>query len=326
MEDSYFNHAVAALGESVNRDDLVELCVNPDGAVWIECRGDHAMRPANVRLSAETAKILGESVAGVASVTIGREKPLVSASVEYRGRPIRVQVVVPPAALGGVAISMRFFSTMPLEGIKLDYLHGGERSLDGERRERNRRLKDVVKAGSLDDALAFVVREKLNVVISGGTSTGKTVAMRKIMNLIDPSERIITIEDAAELLPEQPNKVCLIADRNSKARSPDELLVSCLRMRPDRLIVGEVRGKEAMTFLEAINTGHGGSMTTLHAETPLLALDRLAMAAGRAELPMTYADMKDYISRSIDVIIQTGRSAGRRGIAEFYLPVLEDDQ
>lgn len=325
MDDSYFSHAMAALGDSVNREDLVELCVNPDGSVWIECRGDHAMRPANIQLSSENAKILGDSVAGAASVTVGRDKPLVSASVEYRGRPIRVQVVVPPAALGGVAISMRFFSTMALDDIELDWLHGSERSLDGERRDRNKKLKDVVKGGNLADALAFVVHEKLNVVISGGTSTGKTVAMRKIMSLIDPSERIITIEDAAELLPVQPNKVCLISDRNSKARSPDELLVSSLRMRPDRLIVGEVRGKEAMTFLEAINTGHGGSMTTLHAETPLLALDRLAMAAGRAEVPMTYADMKSYISRSIDVIIQTGRASGRRGIAEFYLPVLEED-
>ena len=94
-------------------------------------------------------------------------------------------------------------------------------------------------------------------------------------------------------------------------------------MRPDRLIVGEVRGKEAMTFLEAINTGHGGSMTTLHAETPTLALDRLAMAAGRSDVPMNYSEIRDYITRSIDVIIQTGRKDGKRGIAEFFLPATE---
>ena len=91
-------------------------------------------------------------------------------------------------------------------------------------------------------------------------------------------------------------------------------------MRPDRIVLGEVRGKEAMTFLEAINTGHGGSLTTLHAETPQLAVQRLAIAALKTDVPMTYADMIDYIEGSIDVIIQAGRHEGTRGITEFFLP------
>ncbi|MDP1578081.1 MAG: CpaF/VirB11 family protein, partial [Cypionkella sp.] len=154
----------------------------------------------------------------------------------------------------------------------------------------------------------------------GGTSTGKTVAARKILSLIPPEERIITIEEAAELRPEQPNAVTLIADRDAEARSADLLLASTLRMRPDRIVLGEVRGREAMTFLEAINTGHGGSLTTLHAETPQLAIRRLAIAALKAQVPMTYADMVDYIEGSIDVIIQAGRHNGARGITEFFLP------
>ena len=91
-------------------------------------------------------------------------------------------------------------------------------------------------------------------------------------------------------------------------------------MRPDRIVLGEVRGREAMTFLEAINTGHGGSMTTLHAETPQLAVQRLAIAALKTDVPMTYNDMIQYIESSIDVIIQAGRHEGDRGITEFYLP------
>lgn len=130
----------------------------------------------------------------------------------------------------------------------------------------------------------------------------------------------MTIEEAAELRPDQPNVVTLIADRDEVARSADLLLTATLRMRPDRIVLGEVRGKEAMTFLEAINTGHGGSMTTLHAETPQLAVQRLAIAALKTDIPMTYADMVAYIERSIDVIIQVGRHEGERGIAEFYLP------
>ncbi len=104
--------------------------------------------------------------------------------------------------------------------------------------------------------------------------------------------------------PEQPNAVTLIADRDTEARSADVLLASTLRMRPDRIVLGEVRGREAMTFLEAINTGHGGSLTTLHAETPQLAVRRLAIAALKTDVPMTYADMVDYIEGSIDVIIR----------------------
>ncbi len=167
---------------------------------------------------------------------------------------------------------------------------------------------------------ALLRREQAQHDRLGGTSTGKTVAARKILSLIPPEERIITIEEAAELRPEQPNAVTLIADRDTDARSADVLLASTLRMRPDRIVLGEVRGREAMTFLEAINTGHGGSLTTLHAETPQLAVRRLAIAALKTDVPMTYADMVDYIEGSIDVIIQAGRHDGARGITEFFLP------
>jgi type IV secretion system protein VirB11 len=164
------------------------------------------------------------------------------------------------------------------------------------------------------------VDNKLNMIVSGGTSTGKTVAARKILTLVPAEERILTIEEAAELRPEQPNVVTLISDRESEMRSADALLTATLRMRPDRIVLGEVRGKEALTFLEAINTGHGGSLTTLHAETPQLAVRRLAIAALKTDLPMTYADMITYIEGSIDVIIQAGRHEGGRGITEFFLP------
>ncbi|MEL7416894.1 MAG: CpaF/VirB11 family protein, partial [Pseudomonadota bacterium] len=168
--------------------------------------------------------------------------------------------------------------------------------------------------------IRFCVAHKLNMIVSGGTSTGKTVAARKILSFVPPEERIITIEEAAELIPAQPNVVTLLANREGRTRSANTLLTSTLRMRPDRIVLGEVRGSEAMTFLEAINTGHGGSMTTLHAETPQLAIQRLAIAALKTEVPMTHTDMVQYIESSIDVIIHAARHAGDRGITEFYLP------
>jgi type IV secretion system protein VirB11 len=180
----------------------------------------------------------------------------------------------------------------------------------------------VVKSGDIYAAVQFCVENKLNMIVSGGTSTGKTVAARKILSYVPDVERIITIEEAAELIPAQPNVVSLICSREVKAQSADALLTSSLRMRPDRIVLGEVRGSEAMTFLEAINTGHGGSMTTLHAETPQLAVQRLAIAALKTNVPMTYENMIQYIKSSIDVIIQGARFEGDRGITEFYLPTI----
>lgn len=306
--------------EDAARDDVIEICINPDGACWGEFQGDHFMRPLSQSLTITELRDLGNQIASDANTTMSKDRPIVSVSITYRDRPIRAQVITPPAVLSGMSVSLRFFSTLPLDSIALAYLYGKERKLEELRQEKNRELREVVAGGAITDALRFCVENKLNMIVSGGTSTGKTVAARKILSYVDDAERIVTIEEAAELLPRQPNAVTLIANRDSPLQTADVLLTATLRMRPDRIILGEVRGKEAMTFLEAINTGHGGSMTTLHAETPQLAVQRLAIAALKSEIPMTYGDMIHYIESSIDVIIQAGRHDGARGITEFYLP------
>ncbi|MBM1222788.1 MULTISPECIES: ATPase, T2SS/T4P/T4SS family [Rhodobacterales] len=324
MTSSYLQASLDKLPDAM-RDDVIEICINPDGRVWGEFQGDHFMRLLDASMSQTEIRDLGNQIASGANTRIGKEKPIVSVSIEYRGRPIRAQVIQPPAVQTGHSISLRFFSTLPLEKIELKYLYGAERSLEGVRQERNRELRQVVKSGDIYAAIKFCVENKMNMVVSGGTSTGKTVAARKILSYVGEDERIVTIEEAAELLPNQPNVVTLIANRDVETQSADTLLTSTLRMRPDRIVLGEVRGREAMTFLEAINTGHGGSMTTLHAETPQLAVQRLAIAALKTDVPMTYADMIQYIESSIDVIIQAGRHNGDRGITEFYLPGNESE-
>ncbi|WP_340249605.1 ATPase, T2SS/T4P/T4SS family [Sulfitobacter pontiacus] len=324
MTSSYLQASLDKLPDAI-RDDVIEICINPDGRVWGEFQGDHFMRLLDATMSQTEIRDLGNQIASGANTRIGKEKPIVSVSIEYRGRPIRAQVIQPPAVQTGHSISLRFFSTLPLEKIELKYLYGAERSLEGVRQERNRELRQVVKSGDIYAAIKFCVENKMNMVVSGGTSTGKTVAARKILSYVGEDERIVTIEEAAELLPNQPNVVTLIANRDVETQSADTLLTSTLRMRPDRIVLGEVRGREAMTFLEAINTGHGGSMTTLHAETPQLAVQRLAIAALKTDVPMTYANMIQYIESSIDVIIQAGRHNGDRGITEFYLPGNESE-
>ena len=319
MTLSYLQASLDKLTDAT-RDDVIEICINPDGSCWGEFQGDHFMRALEQRLTVTEVKDLGNQIASSANTTMSKNKPIVSVSITYQNRPIRAQVITPPAVLSGMSISLRFFSSLPLDSIELQYLYGEERKLEELRRAKNRALREVVASGAIYNAIEFCVENKLNMIVSGGTSTGKTVAARKILSYVDAHERIVTIEEAAELLPTQPNAVTLIANRDAEFQSADVLLTATLRMRPDRIILGEVRGKEAMTFLEAINTGHGGSMTTLHAETPQLAVQRLAIAALKTEIPMTYQDMIQYIESSIDVIIQAGREDGKRGITEFYLP------
>ena len=323
LASSYLSASLDRLGPAVRSPDVIEVAVNPDGRVWAEFQGDHAMRPLDVVLAERQVRDFASQIASAARTQLSDRKPIISVSISYRGRPIRAQVVAPPAVAGGASISLRFFSSVPLDQIEVAWLFDKPLAAQALRRERAVGLRAVVASGDLAAAIGFCVRQKLNVIVSGGTNTGKTVGLRKFLHEVDPSERIVTIEEAAELIPGQPNAVTLLASRDVEERSADRLLTSALRMRPDRIILGEVRGAEAMSFLEAINTGHGGSMTTLHAETPQLAVKRLAIAALKANLPMTYAEVTTYIESTIDVIAQFARHEGRRGMTEFYLPGLE---
>ncbi|MCX8502258.1 MAG: ATPase, T2SS/T4P/T4SS family, partial [Alphaproteobacteria bacterium] len=252
---SYLEHYLSNFAGLLSDPATVEIAINPDRSVWALKRGDVHMQRLDAKVEPGYALRLAQQIAGSNQTQVGRDKLLVSATVEYHGRPIRAQCVLNPAAAGDGALSFRLFASLPLDEIKLSYLHGKPLSLSEMRRERNTKLKEIMGRGGLDEALEFCVAEKLNVVISGGTDTGKSVALRKIISMVPAEERIITIEDAPELFPTQPNTVSLIADRFGSTRTTDQLLEATLRMRPDRIIVGEVRGKEAMTFLEAINTG-----------------------------------------------------------------------
>jgi len=173
------------------------------------------------------------------------------------------------------------------------------------------------RSGSVFEAPAFIPGfDNFTVMCQAVEECG-----RHLLTHVDDGERLITVEDAFELFPSQPNTVALLADRSagSQMRS-NALLQASLRMRPDRIIVGELRGDEALTYLEAINSGHGGSASTIHTETAELAIDRLAIVVLQAGTPLIFAEVRQYIQKSIDVIVQLRRVDGRRGIAELHLP------
>ncbi|QWK80881.1 ATPase, T2SS/T4P/T4SS family [Ochrobactrum sp. BTU1] len=319
----YLQYALEPLGPWLIDAEMIEVSVNPDGKVWLIKRGDVTMSFAGLTLDQGVAERLTNLIAGNTHTKTGQNNLLVSATIQYRDRPIRAQSVLPPAAFGGAALSFRMFSTIPINQIELAYLYAKSCPTSQRRAEKLATLRQLIEGADLIDTLRFCVEKRLNILVSGGTETGKTVVLRKLVSFIPYDSRLITIEDAPELFPGHPNHVSLVADRSGDVRSADKLLEASLRMRPDRLIVGEVRGREAMTFLEAINTGQEGGFATIHCETPELARDRLAIAASRSGIPMTYDNFLTYIDRTIDVIIQTGRDGAMRGISEIYLPEKE---
>jgi type IV secretion system protein VirB11 len=320
---SQAEHDLRDLRALLTSDDVNEVVINTDGAVWIE-RADAAhMIRIEHRFPPGKIKTLSETLAGETNNRIGPKHPLVSGGLTAFGQSLRVQIVVPPAVERGASISIRKYVSRILDLREISFLKGRQVSVEARRLTKLREIAEMAQAGRLSELLGRAVRDRLNILVSGGTTTGKTTVARALLSVADPRERLVTIEDAPELNLPHENNVALIAERaEGSERSPAQLLVSSLRMRPDRLILGEMRGEEALAFLEAINTGHPGSISTIHANSPVLALDRLALMVMRTGTRLTRAGVLEYAARTIDLIVQVGRDEGRRGVEEVFMPAL----
>ncbi|RZN16028.1 P-type DNA transfer ATPase VirB11 [Bradyrhizobium sp. Leo121] len=318
---SYIEQYFSPLKEYLTNDSINEVVINPDNSIFAEEAGSIHMHQIDVALGANAIKRLGVQLAGEARNTLGVLHPIVSGRVNVWGNPQRVQVVVEPAVEHGLSLSIRKYRTRTLDVSNIEFVEGEQISVDAVRQERHRTAADMAQAGKLQGLFRLAIEEKFNILVSGGTSSGKTTVARALLAMSHPEERIITIEDAQELSPVHKNQVGLIADRTEhSARSPSKLLESCLRMRPDRIVLGEIRGVEAYEFLEAINTGHPGAITTIHADSPELALDRLAFMVMRSGARMSHTSIVNYAKRTIDLIVHVGRRRGRRGVLQIYLP------
>ena len=321
MDDrpSFLGTYLTPLAPLFLRDDLVEVAINPDGKVWIERKGaTHMERVAHLSIDRVLSTNLGQAIASAVGVQFSDKKPTVSGKIVWGDMAIRAQVVAPPIVEGGMAITFRPFKVAADQLIEPQLLHGGLIDLDAKRRDRAGEAMKMAETGQVVEAMRLCVEERMNILISGGTSTGKTTFARSLLSMVDPGERILTIEDAYELFPRQENAVALKADRSGQGeRTPARLLEASLRMRPDRIILGELRGEESRTFLEAINTGHGGSFTTIHADTARKAIDRLAIMVMAAGLGMGFEEVKRYCEGSVDLVVQLLRQNGRRGVAEI---------
>ena len=304
-----------------------ELMINKPGEVWIEKAGDQRMEIIP-EIDIDHLLGLGRLVAQSVEQTISEETPLLSATLP---NGYRIQVVFPPAVEPGlVGFAIRKGSTMHLS---LDqYAKMGafdntvtETAID----ENNIILSKYLKKKNIKEFIRHAVICKKNIIISGGTSTGKTTFTNAALGEIPINERIITVEDAREIqLHNHQNKLHLLYSKGGQGRAKttaQQLIEACLRLRPDRIIVGELRGSEAFSFLRAINTGHPGSISTLHADAPAMALEQLKLMVMQAGLGMPPDEIKKYIHAVIDIVVQLKRgSGGKRYVSEIYFKNTEE--
>jgi pilus assembly protein CpaF len=269
------------------RDDIADIMVNGAGTVYIEVGGKIQRTGIRFRDNQQLLNICQRIVSQVGR-RVDESSPIVDARLADGSR---VNAIVPPLAIDGPALTIRKFKK---DKLTLDQLV---------------RFGTISPEGA--QILQIIGRCRCNVLISGGTGSGKTTLLNCLTSYIDADERIITCEDAAELQLQQPHVVRL------ETRPPNiegegqvtmrDLVKNCLRMRPERIIVGEVRGPEAFDLLQAMNTGHDGSMGTLHANSPREALSRLESMITMGGFALPSRTIREMVVASIDVIIQAAR-------------------
>ena len=285
--------------EPLLKDPTVsDILINGHEQVYVERRGILEVSQVRFKDEAHLLRIVAKIVAWVGR-RVDESHPMCDARLPDGSR---VNVAVRPVAVDGPLVSIRKFSKKPLH------------------------LGKLVEVGALKqqmaDLLAAAVEARVTLIISGGTGSGKTTMLNALSSFISDKERLITIEDAAELQLQQPHV------GRMETRPPNteglgeirqrELVKNALRMRPDRVILGECRGEEAFDMLQAMNTGHEGSMATIHANTPRDAISRLEQMIGMAGLPMTIQSIRGQIANAIQVIVQLSRlSDGSRRVTHI---------
>lgn len=315
----YLDSFLAPLAPWLSRADVTDIWINRPGEVWIEAVGGGIERHDDPSLTEDLLRRLARQVAAFGSQGISRSQPLLAASLPDGSR---VQVVAPPATRDGHVFAIRRHVASDLllsdweDDRAFEGLDAGEASLGLEPRWRS--LGEREAPGILREAVV----SRRNILVAGGTSTGKTTFLNGLLAEIPEHERLILIEDTEELRLKHANAMGLIAARGSLSEAQvtaEDLLIAALRMRPDRIILGELRGQEAFTFLRAVNTGHPGSMTTIHADTPQRAIEQLALLVLQAGSRLVRDDVRAYVRQSIDVFVQLERRDGRRRVSQILV-------
>ena len=282
----------------LNDESVTEIMVNGPNSVYVERAGKAGLAPVKFLDEDHLRRVIEKIVAQVGR-RIDESSPLCDARLPDGSR---VNAVIPPLAIGGPFLTIRKFSKDPLG------------------------IEDLIGFGTLTPAAARFLQAciigKLNVIISGGTGSGKTTTLNVMSSFIPEGERVITIEDAKELQLRQDHVLCMEsrpANVEGKGEvSIRDLVKNALRMRPDRIVVGECRGGEALDMLQAMNTGHDGSLTTTHANTPRDAMTRIETLVMMAGYDMPVSAIREQMASAVDLVIQIGRQRdGSRKISHI---------
>ena len=318
----YLSAYLAPLQPFLARADVTDIYINRPGEVWVETLGGIIENHYVAALDEAVLGRLAQQVAALAHQGINREHPLLSASLRDGAR---VQIIAPPATRGPFALAIRKHVSRDLKLDDYDadrafetiVVASGQASASLELQ-----MKALREDGAFSKLLRLAVHHRRNILIAGGTSTGKTTFLNALIREIPLEERLILIEDTPELNLEHPNAVGLIAVRSALGETTltaEDLLNASLRLRPDRIILGELRGPEAFTFLRAVNTGHPGSMTTIHADSPERAIEQIALLVLQTGTRLDRESIVHYVRSTIDVFVQLGREGGRRIVTDVAL-------
>lgn len=316
----YLDTFLAPLAPFLSQDDVTDIYVNRPGQLWTERLGGQIECHEAPGLTARVLDRLARQVAAHCAQGISREHPLLAANLPDGSR---IQIILPPATRGDVALAIRkhVMADLTLGDMRRMGSLEGVRIASGSRPIE--RPFDPETFETVEDLLRAAVLQRRTILVCGGASTGKTTMLNALLAEIPRDERLILIEDTPELRLTHPNAVGLVAARGSMGEAevtPEDLLIASLRMRPDRIILGEVRGDEAMTFLRAANTGHPGSLCTIHADSPERAIDQMALLVLQTGPRMAWEDIVEYVRRSVDLVVHLKRQGGRR-LVNTVLPL-----
>lgn len=310
----YLDAYLAPFRPWLDRDTVTEIMVNRPGEVWIEDAADPGMKRIETpQIDDRLVQRLAEQVARVSHQGINREHPLLGATLPAKGNEggARVQFCGPPAARKHWAMAIRRHRRLDLP---LDAYDAGPLAPEIDAPLPDPQAEPIT-------FLRAAIRQRRTILISGGTSTGKTTFLNAMLGEIPQAERVVLVEDTPELRLPGDNGVGLVAVKGELGEAKvtaNELLQAALRLRPDRIVLGELRGAESVSFLRAINTGHPGSFSTIHANSLRGALEQLALMVMQTGIGLTRSDTIAYAASVIDVVVQLGRDAtGKRTITRI---------
>jgi type IV secretion system protein VirB11 len=314
----YLKSYLAPFERWLSRPDVTDIWVNRPSEVWIESVSGQISCEAAPDVTETFLFRLARQIAGSNNQGVNREQPLLSASLPDGAR---VQIVAPPATRRGMALAIRkhAISNLSVEDLYCAGLFDRPAD-DRSSASTDADLEALLATGDQLSFLKQAVFSRKTIVVSGGTSSGKTTLLNALLKLIDQGERLIVIEDTPEVKLEHPNSVGLIAVRGEMGEARvgvDALLEASLRMRPDRILLGELRGKEAFTYLRAVNTGHPGSVTTVHADSPDAAIQQITMMALLTGIGLDWLTVETYVRNVVDVIVQLKRTGKKRFVSEI---------